>query len=137
MKILTEIDGASPSLRVEFTARSIEEIGAATGAIKAAARVLFPEIAFAGEPGFEDDEAPEEQPAPAPRVAPPAPAVVPKERKPINYKPPTEGSLGARILDAIHELGTSDVTAIADHLDILTPHAGAGIARLRKLGLIK
>ena len=27
--------------------------------------------------------------------------------------------------------------AIADHLDILTPHAGAGIARLRKLGLIK
>lgn len=148
-----KIDLRRRRLDASFVAESIEDVGFAIDAIQHAARGLFPNICFKGDPDWDDaDEpgaplpsprgggrgwgAPTAAPLAKPRPDPTLPRANGHERKPAVYKPPLPGSLGAQVLAKVQELGTSETVAIADALDLRTNHAGAAIARLRKAGLI-
>ena len=136
-------------LEVQLAMTSVEEVGAGLDAIKAAARALFPDIVFIGEPGFEDEPAEVASSAPAADVAEPAAptsspesfekrvvSAAPKTRKPMTFTPPIEGSTSHKMLKMILAAGKVDVAALADQFNLSTPIAASLVARLRRAGCL-
>ncbi len=132
MKATTTIDHAARTARLEITLEAMDDAAAAIDGVLAVARVLWPEIVitYPSEESIAITYPSEEGDAPAP-------AVKGKRRASDHSKPPREGSVTARVLEACRRLGTTDFQRIADELDLFTHVAGSAIASLRKGGHLK
>ncbi len=123
MKGQATVDYDRGAVVIELTLEDIAEPGLAIEMVKSVSRALWPDIAFPGEPGFEDDDETPAANAPA----------RPHAARDFS-KPPKPGSIGSFVLETAKRLGTTDAVKIADALDLKTAVAATTIWRLKKGG---
>jgi hypothetical protein len=143
MKGEARIDLAARTATLTITLEAIADAGQAMEMIRAVARATFPTIMFNDEqliaeaPAIESFETPPEGPALNGFVSherPPAPAGERQKRERDYTRPPAAGSAAAFVLEACARLRTTDMTAIADALDMRTNVAAMHIAALKRGG---
>jgi hypothetical protein len=104
-----EVDLENSTVRVTVTIAAAEDVPAALNVVVGAARMVFPD-------GLKRAEGP--------------------GTGKLNW-PPAKGSLAERVLNAVHELKTTNSAEIADELDIDTRLAGMMLAKIRTAGHLK
>ncbi len=123
MKAILTIDHGAGTGHIDLTLERKEDGGAAIDAVAGACTALWPDIEF---------ESPGD-----PEIGNSGPATK-GGRKARDYsKPPRNGSVTARVLEACRRLKTTDFRVVADALDLVDHVAAAAIANLRKGGHLK
>ena len=123
MRAISTIDHAGGTVHIELTLERKEDGAAAIDVVAGACTALWPDIEFdaPGDPQSQNS-------GPAAKGA----------RKPCDFsKPPRDGSVTARVLEACRRLRTTDFHVVADELDLVEHVAAAAIANLRKGGHLK
>ena len=120
MKAIATIDHGARTLRIEMTLESSADGDEAIDIVAGACVALWPDIEFADAPGEAE-----------------TPAAKGKRKPRDHSKPPRDGSVTARVLEACRRLETVDFRVVADDLDLADAIAARAIANLRKGGHLK
>jgi hypothetical protein len=126
-----------PHVEINLTLEKPADAGAAMETIRNLARACWPAIVFNDESDSSDqrNESWLEETPPLPTEAKPTRAEPRRSNSKRDYtRPPKEGSLGAKVIEACRRLNTTDFTAIADDLDLKSGTAAALIANLKRGG---
>jgi hypothetical protein len=124
MKAIATIDHDAGTLRIEMTLERKEEGDEAIDIVAGACVALRPDIEFADAPGD-------------PEIQNAGPAAKGKRKTADYSKPPRDGSVTARVLEACRRLETTDFRTVADALDLVDHVAASAIANPRKGGHLK